>query len=315
MMRTISLVLIVFTIDACPADVLVLTDQPERKIYGRWIDSNDTKVTFDERISVSTAEATQPTFQRLEVDRHRIKVLVRNIDESRLQSLSLGDLKSYRDYAEELVPQKADLEARELAIRLLLICAYWAPLTNEGLNLKHSALRNLQTLARDADEADKFKRLLDLENRVRRFAAESRPTAPEIFPGRNQRVMKIVQAIRRGDFRTAQTELESPEADEDWKAWKEILDRERLLQITKSQNVNQHDLRILLAIEIGILEGKATPEISVSMAEPDWEVEAKSMPIPDDYFPSLETATEFDPREAAFRDGKWQIPNDQIPTG
>jgi hypothetical protein len=315
MTRTISLLLIVFTVNQVSADFIVLIGQADRKIFGRVVESDGTTIMFDERIldptTAASVSASVPAYRRLEVDRDSVKLLVRNIDPTRLESMSPANLTAYLEYAEELVPQKVDVEARELAIRLLLICAYWAPRTNADDDVKQSALLNLQSLSRSRNEALKFQRVLDLETGLSILPPASRQPAASQMDIFNQKLLNVVQALRREDYQSAKAELNSPEMQQVLDGQSGLINRAQLLQVARSQKISDFDRRMLLKIEIALLAGKPL-SAEVAMPQPDWANQSNSYAIESDYFPAIESVTEFDPRRPEFRRGQWRHAKDDF---
>lgn len=80
-----------------------------------------------------------------EFERAKIKI-IHEVDQARLGALTKEKPKEYRDYAEELAEKQADPEARDLAVRLFLIAAY---LDRE--NLARGCLLSMSNLAPPAE--------------------------------------------------------------------------------------------------------------------------------------------------------------------
>ncbi len=133
------------------ADILWLVGE-DNPTFGRVVHRQDNgELLFKVR-------GEQATYSEQAFAAEKIETLIVNVEVPRLEQLDPAKLKQYRDYAEELAPQKLDPDARDLAIRLLLITAAGANRQNDA-GLVESALAGLPDLARNASEREAFERL------------------------------------------------------------------------------------------------------------------------------------------------------------
>ena len=151
------------------------------------------------KISVPTPDGEEKVLEYLHAE---IKIL-HQLDVKRLERLSPDNPKGYRDYAEELAGQKADPEARYVAMRLYLIAAKLAP-----QELGPSSLLRMSALASTAAEARKYRAmafLLDPKADADILKADAvKPAQPAQFPARAwDDFTKALRSYRMGQIKLA----------------------------------------------------------------------------------------------------------------
>jgi hypothetical protein len=134
---------------------------------GGYFHSDDGKTLT---IKVRSADGTEKI---KEYERGKIKI-IHQLDRNRLENLSSDVPKGYRDYAEELALQKNDPEAKDMAMRLLLIAAYLDP-----KQFGHSSLLRMSAIASTPLEARKCRAMAFLLDPT---AAARLPKTDEVKP-------------------------------------------------------------------------------------------------------------------------------------
>ena len=269
---------------------LVENDQP---LYGIVKSENAESIVFHQ-----TTDGVQ--FNEVVLPKSQVETVVINFDRERLSRLSPDNLLSYVEYAEELQSQKKDPVARQLAIRLLVIAAG----NSSEQNLRRSSLSQLVTLARSDTESAIFQKLLYLETGIRttRVYETKKITSPQANQAR-ARTIELVKRIRQGvsiaeQFDDAQLK-ETVEQFESVCSWSE------LVQISRSNRINNQQLRRLVELEDCLRRKKSVDQnTEIELSEP-WNLLAKRIGTKDVVIPRIETVTEFDPTEALFAEGKW----------
>jgi hypothetical protein len=276
--------------------------------------------------------------KREEIPRERIAEVHRAVRAERLEKLSKDRPEGYRDYAEELVERRDDPEARQTALRLFLIAAYLAPERLGG-----GCLLSMSHLAATPAEAQRFRGMaLLLDPRLGPDALTRRDTgkAPEgkEAPGRDD-FLAALAAFRARQTAKALAYARKPGVAE-WFAASELL---RFAEFVKACEdhpecgrcqegrvtvagksvpcphckgkprpapLSERDLRRVILAELAALGQAATAEAGRATPGRSWGAlldRGRTAPAP---FLSLETLTEFDPRQCLYRGGKWVLPSD-----
>ena len=284
-------------------DVLWIKGETQPK-YGRLISRDDSgEILF--RFQAPN-DATE-----LRVKDSEIRELVINFDVPRLERLSPNKPDEYRDYAEELVAQREDPIARELAIRLFLIAASSAENEHDS-SLVESALSGLPELARTQSEQQAFEVLIYLYTPkdhipVARSQTDRDPGGlKESGVGRG----KLLQAIRyiRQEKPAKATEILLETAvSAELKRWDSICSVTEINQMLTAKPTLEQ-LAKLFALEMALRNREAPKRDQTTTG---WAEQARLRAKGWTRLPTFDSVTEFDPRKSVYRDGEWVMPEKQ----
>jgi hypothetical protein len=210
----------------------------------------------------------------------------------------------YRDYAEELAEKRRDPDALDMSLRLYLIAAYLAP-----ERLGRSSLLGMAALARNSEEEARFRAmafLLDPDRDVgllKQSEAEARSTQ---VPDEKARILalKVVQAMRRGERRTARTRAKSLQVRAVLDFYADLITYDEFMEV--QEPVPPQMLHRLLKLELllsadhedAAQDGAQSPSAWSQVVSRDGTAPIRGL--------SLQTLTEFNPRECVYRDGVWK---------
>ncbi len=293
------LLLCIWYAGVADADMLIVTTQPE-PLYGRLVEQDaGGGIVFQVHSSDPTGG------RRLEVASNEVVALVVNIETGRLEQLDPANPEGYRDYAEELAAQKADPEARELAIRLYLIV-----LVSGDDAMQRSALSGLTPLSRDVDELAAFEMLrfvaggATLDSIMATDPAIDRETAgwllelvQSISRKRSSRSNELLSGIDRGIQQPGIGGAGGSLAALDT-SLKE-LDR-----LATANELSSSELLKLLTIEQQLIAFERGDPNPIRPAT-DWATLAQEPALFPAMLPTAATVTEFDPARNRYRDGQW----------
>lgn len=232
------------------------------------------------------------------------------VSEERLAELAMDNPQGYRDYAEELASKWRDPDARATALRLYLIAAHLDP-----ERFGRSCLLGMVGLGRTLAEKRKFRAmayLLDPERDARLLndVGEAAPERPALAPGPAAELAECLRLLRRDLRMQALRSAEREEVKANFDKIKSILtyeEFERLCHFRKE--LTPGELKRVLLAEASLIRGAGdVPDVDAGRAGASWsQIMAGRVPRPVPSL-SLETLTEFDPRECEYRDGKWVAP-------
>ena len=196
-MIVVASAILIQTSPSGQGDVVWLKGQ-ESPIFGR-IESES-----DQEVQIRVFENGQYG-AKTSLSRDQIEAFVANINANRLAQLEPSRPDLYRDYAEELSVQKNDPAAKSLAQRLYLLAAANAshPSFADGtrdVELQRSALLGLTSLADTATERRRievFRFLVDRDSAGNGLLVASEAPESQRTNSQNQRMLELVQAIRR----------------------------------------------------------------------------------------------------------------------
>jgi hypothetical protein len=226
------------------------------------------------------------------------------VDEKRLAQLRPQDPGGYRDYAEDLVEKREDPDARATAIRLYLIAASLDP---PGLG--RSCMLGMAALARSPDEERRFNAMAYLLDRGHDPALLKSPSSPAMGDGiadSDRKLLRnLLRLLRTREIRQARTMMSRPSVQ---KALERVapLIQEDELKAAVAPMLSPGLLRKILTVEL-LLSGVAPPSepVDATATTRRWSrAVARDGAKPVSPL-TLETLTEFDPRQRWFRDGKW----------
>jgi hypothetical protein len=130
---------------ASPSAWSILIETGPKQRVGGYLLSEDAK-QLKVRIKTPDGKDKVELFERAKIK------IIHKVDLERLEKLSKDQPKAYRKYADELAEQEADPEAKELALRLFLIAAYF-----DSPNLGRPCLLSMSTLAANPADARKYR--------------------------------------------------------------------------------------------------------------------------------------------------------------
>jgi hypothetical protein len=236
-----------------------------------------------------------------------IEDIIRAVDVDRLAKLDPETPEGYRSYAEDLAAKTEDPEARYTAIRLYLIAAY---LRSEELG--RSCLLGMAGLARSSDEERAFRAMafsLDPDHDRSLLKSPSMATT-DIGIGIEQKDRKsltvALRLLRTGKVREANRYFSRAPVMNAAKQYFHIVSEEEYKEaIGAVGRLTPRLLRKFLALELEL--SASTPNKSTD--EPALIAPWSQLIARDDTQPitpqSLTAITEFDPRLAIYREGKW----------
>ncbi len=232
-----------------------------------------------------------------------VALVVRNIDNDRLEGFSRARLEDYRDYAEELQTQRRDWAARGLSLRLYLIVAYHD--SSEAGALREMALRALPALGRSEIERQQLAVLRSIHGvgggKTKAESAE-RLTAESLTPESRSALRIAVQSIRRGKMASARVLLQSDEVRA-VAAWaKDYCSLAELEQMTELKRIEGGQMLRVLRLERA-LSDRGEPVARVE--ESSWATQSQLPLGVWGKIPSLRNVTEFDPAKSRFQGGDW----------
>ena len=202
------------------ADML-LTTKDATPLFGLVLDSE-----HDVSSAIQFYEYDRRTdwFRKRVVQSGDVRIVVRTVDQTRLQSLSLADLASVRDYAEELSGHRNDPVAQKFARRLLLLCMYHGRQSAGASDavIATSAARTLTKLASNELELQQFTKLAYVYG-VERTSGVPLQTggASNAQNSKSDKLLlSVAQALRQERFADAQRLLDSNEAKQAGESWR-----------------------------------------------------------------------------------------------
>ncbi len=278
------------------ADILWLKGD-EGPIFGVVEQADDSSVRFQRYVGIGERE-------RVQIAADEIELLIRTVDEERLQRLRPDDPTTYRDYGEELARYAVDPESRELAIRLFTIAGVLAD-QQGNVSVRESTLRNLLALARS--EAER-KRVASL---ARAYGIKTMSTTVEskisdATAVDQERWLAMVRSIRREQWQSSLDQLKSLAVDQmltiemDQTTSITVQDLESIIA---RRSITDADLDRLLRLELWLL-GQMQWQIEAGAEDVPWSAMAHR-PVTFEWIPGWDELNEFDPRLAVFRDGRW----------
>ena len=252
------------------------------------------------------------TFVERVVERANIDQLIHTVAADRLAALDPARPAMYRDYAEELAEKRVDPDARRAAIRLYLIAAWLAP-----AELGRSSLLGMTALARTPAEDRKFRAmayLLDprhdpsvLVVAAGGASATSDGGAAEDGEMRQQ-LGGALRLLRQGNGRIAERMVDRPSVRAALAKYGGPLTPDEFVKACRASGELEPALMArLLRLEIELLGGGAAAPATAESGRPNWSAAVDRGGAPAASL-TLETLTEFNPRECVYVDGAWKQP-------
>lgn len=239
-----------------------------------------------------------------EIPRSEIDDLLVVVCEDRLAALRPENPAEYRDYAEELFVKRKDPDARATSLRLYLIAAYLAPET-----LGHSCLLAMIALARDPAEQRRFRAmafLLDPEHDRRILKTTEQGRTEEASDEGRQGLLQAVRAMRRGQRRAAHQWLERDSVNDELQKYQDLISADQFRSL--GDEIPPAMLRRLLTVEWLLARADESSDSLSADRTLAWSQIARRRELAPIAPLSLETLTEFDPRESIYNQGRWRPP-------
>lgn len=236
------------------------------------------------------------------------------IPTKRLSGLEIENPTGYRDLAEELSQVTGSQPAKDLTIRLYLICA-----ANSEGKLRRSAMRGLIHSARDDQERQRFKVLSFLLDPAfsdifdqRSFGTVRKIRQNKVVSESNtprQKVLDALYSIRQGKTLRAKRIMENAEVQEYFRNFESILSLKQFNEACVMSDLPNSVLLKILQMDLKIRgEDSGLPDKPIDGATQAWRQLFKNK-LPD-RIPKLNLAnvTEFDPAKSLFQNGVWRKP-------
>ena len=277
-------------------------DQPT---FGRIISKNETGIRFQVYLQ------DKPT-NVVNLKLGSIVQVIKNFDETRLETLSPEDVAAYRGYAEELIPQKQDPVARQLAQRLLLIAAFHSDGSFRVICLKH-----MIELTESTTERNRLAMLLKVYSPNEKMQIEeAKASSVEIRGSVSDQIamLSLLRNIRQGKTSAARTALNSVKSKRIIEKWAAQISYDELSTISRANRISKSQLAKLLQVELAILkvaasEDKNAGQTSNTETKSSWIDDAVEVTRAIPEIPNLETVTVFNPKHSVYRDGQWVEPD------
>ncbi len=295
-MRTLllPLVALLFATQAAPVwAVIVFEKGKDQPIVGYLERQDENRVIIRELLPDGRT-------QLRDIARSEIDDILIAVSNERLELLDPSKPAAYRDYAEELAEKRKDPDARATGLRLYLIAAY---LDSEKLG--RSSLLGMVGLARTPIEERRFRAMAYLldPNHDRSLLQKSSERAAVVDDEGQDVLLKAIRAFRRGERRTAMVLASRQVVQKAFARFSDVLTHEEFTTVGK--DVPPDILRKMLTLELMLSGREAVARDKSSDDVVPWSRIIRregTAPVPS---LTLETLTEFDPRECFFRNGKW----------
>jgi len=296
---------LLLTVAAAPCrGVTILTKDREQPIKGFLISESEASVVVDELLPDGTRN-------RIVLPRTQINVMIKPVSDERLEELNCDQPQAYRDYADELYEKREDPDARATAIRLYLIAAWLDP-RGQG----RSCLLGMAALSRSADEERRFRAMGYLLDPDHDRAGLKQPTPKKVDTSAfddAQRVLLLegIRALRSGDRNKAKMIARRPGFEAAVKPLAGILTLDEFSEAAADTDVmvKPSMLKKLLTIELLLTGVAPAPTGDSKGTTRSWSQLIATGRTGSVTPLSLETITEFDPRECRFEKGKWVQPD------
>lgn len=281
---------------ACPrfaGAVIILEKNASHPLRGYLVKADAERVVVD--VLLPGGEIRQRVLPR-----SAIAEMIQAVSEERLKTLRSDQPQGYRDYAEELAGKINDPEAHRTALRLYLIAAHLAP-----RELGRSCLLGMVALARSPEEARKFRAmtyLLDVDHNRSVLVTPPSSTIPNTLSHSQRDQLKLLlRALREGRLSEARTLAKRSGVAEGLEKLADLLQPADFAEVKQGEPLPSPLLAQVLRAEL-YLAGFEEPADEGARPKTPWSKAIASPPVPP---LSLETFTEFDPKDCHYRDGKW----------
>lgn len=231
----------------------------------------------------------------------------------RLNKLDPANPTAYRDLAEELSEVENSKNAKDLTIRLYLICA-----THSSGKIRRSALRGLIHAARTKAEQQKFRALAYLQDaQFSSLLHENDFVQPESDTPANDgkdvnqatfdRLLDALRSLRQGKSRRSKKIMEDEEVRKEFAKYQSVLPLDEFIRACETGDVSDALLLKILEMNAKLRGGDIKPDVS-DKSVGAWRVVFKNRLPPRIPKIDLQTVTEFNPANSVFRNGVWRLP-------
>jgi hypothetical protein len=298
-----ALVLAVALLLACVSSahaVVVIRKGEKPEVLGILVSQDERRVIVRELLS-------DGKYRDQTIPRAEIEDVIITVSPERLAALARDKPREYASYAEELAEKRRDPEARETALRLYQIAAWLDP---EGQG--KGALLGMIDLSRSPAEEAKFRAmayLLDPEH-DRRVLKEPPSVKVEVggSAALREQLLAALRLLRQGKISPARAALQTPAVRAQLDQYKEVLTYQEIVNLRAGDALSPALLRKVLLLETALAyrafeSGGVKKDPSVSWQQSLARDGAVPLPVL-----SLESLTEFNPRQSQFKSGKWVEP-------
>lgn len=276
-------------------------------IFGRFVSEDEQSIHFSQRTDVFGE------YQTVVIEKSQIAEMVVNIDPVLLEKLDPDQPNEYRDLAEELMTQKTDPEARDLAMRLFVLAIQYG-----DSKIHASCFSGLIYLSNDQDEEKQIRALANImvpqANQSWLSPVESSSSnrvETDDRAGQLHQLAEALKQLRSEQRREAAVTLSKPWMDDVMLPFSVICDGNQLRSWAMAAELETESLARILELEIAIAQqldrtGNAVEINSQPSAadRQDWSklaVSGKPIRPP----ATLANLTRFDPGKPWFRNGQW----------
>ena len=239
--------------------------------------------------------------------------VLETVDPKRLAKLDPADVSQYRDYAEELMVKQIDPEARETAIRLFLISVFYG-----DAQLQRSGLRSLVRLSRNDQERQQFMALAWRYGAIEssQLRGNANGGAGDTSVGgaglrgpvmltldQRETLSDLIRSSRSNMVRRARNLAQRDEVKAMFVDNDLGMTHKKFVELLSREPTND-DIASLVELELRVMAIEtafSTKEIS-GLKWSDLATKENTRPVKS---PTIETVTEFNPRQCYFVDGKW----------
>lgn len=261
--RNLSLLLLLWLCQTTPGfgDMLLLQNETG-PVYGLLEQGGELAHANGATFKFYVYDQRAERFQKRVVSADQVRMMVRTVDQSKLQNLELENLSAVHEYAEELASYRNDPVAQKFTRRLLVLCLYHGARSSSSDSATiQSAAKALVASANGEVEKRKLDQLAVVYGVSRTAATEYQ--ASELANRRDESndklLLSVAQALRQERFGDAAKQLDSATGKLAGDAWRERGEPElhTLLVDAARERELSSDLRYrLLTEELRIRFGK-----------------------------------------------------------
>lgn len=167
--------------------------------------------------------------KRLDIPRSKVSSLVRAVDDARLANLKPGNWADYFQYAQELMTQSVDPEARDTALRLFHICVYQDP-----KKYAYTGLLRMASLGRTPQEKKAFRAMAYLLDQLHDKGTLRMTDSADDAARRN--FLGALVLLRRGKTKEAKELAQKPGVKKYFDSIPGLMSYEQFLKICDEQS-------------------------------------------------------------------------------
>ena len=293
---------------ACQAaSAVILITENGKRIPGYLVSMTATEVVI--RVPVQGGESRIERFPRKSVS------VLESFKPERLEILHPGNPGAYRDYAEELIARKDDPEARDLALRLLVIAASLDP-----EKLGKGCMATAAGIARNPQEERRLRAVAYLldpghdPSLIQEKPGKTTTSKAAGFAGDStgKAFIAALKAYRRGQYTEAEKLANTPGVETYFQMFGPITHAAFQQACAKAAGVKSppdpsSDLaRKILQLE---LESDGQTDLPPEARKSPWSIALTPDSRRAPPLPSLANVTEFSPEGSVYSKGSWTKPS------